>query len=73
MMGHRQVEQAALFYEFSLEGHELLLAATAQNLRKMAKLHRGFPDSAPNITGLGVCGGRGGLSSNSVGYPTQAT
>ena len=21
MMGHRQVEQAALFYEFSLEGH----------------------------------------------------
>jgi hypothetical protein len=21
MMGHRQVEQAALFYEFSIEGH----------------------------------------------------
>ena len=62
MMGHRQVEQAALFYEFSLERHipadhllrsidrfvdleqvrqdlaQFILAATAQNLRKLAKL-----------------------------------
>jgi hypothetical protein len=61
MMGH-QVEQAALFYEFSLEKHipadhlmrsidrfvdleqvrrdlaQFILAATAQNLRKLAKL-----------------------------------
>jgi hypothetical protein len=27
MMGHQQVEQVALFYEFSLEKHSLLLAA----------------------------------------------
>lgn len=59
MMGERTTEQAALFYEFSLERHvpadlrgpngakdEFLLAATAQNLRKLAKL---IPMPAPAI------------------------
>ncbi len=48
MMGPRQEPQAALFYEFNLDRlrlrgpngakEEFLIAATVQNLRKLAKL-----------------------------------
>jgi hypothetical protein len=35
-----------LFYEFSLEGHELLLAATVQNLRRWPSCIEAFPIGA---------------------------
>jgi hypothetical protein len=51
MMGPRQVEQSAPFYNFSLDApngarDEFLLAATAENLPKLAKLLP-MPDLTP--------------------------
>ena len=47
MMGHRQVEQAALFYEFSLEKH-----APADHLLRL--IHRFFAGGGLHLRPAGL-------------------
>jgi transposase len=52
MMGHRQVEQAALFYEFSLEKH-VPLDHLLRSIDRFVELDEIRRDLAPFYSGIG--------------------
>jgi NADP-dependent 3-hydroxy acid dehydrogenase YdfG len=66
MMGHRQVEQAALFYEFSLEG-DGLVAVTQAVLPSMRQQRRGVIVNVSSVTAASAWRSSGPIAPPNMG------